>query len=240
MSTDAKITLYTNRGLWAHRVHIALEELGLPYEEVRVDTSVPRASEYLAINPRGLVPSLVYNGEIIVESAIIVQFLVDAYPSHLLPPSTSVEGALQRARISFFVDAFLNKFQSQVNRFYTATASQDAAIVDAAVAALVKEVEPLLTNAKPFFGGSESLTFAEVLLGSHTARLLALLRGDVYPLSGKFIVKLEAQVPNFWQWANAVAVHPSVTKPFEKEAFVERIRKRLGAARAAAEAAASA
>lgn len=47
-----KIILYTNRGCpWAHRAHIALKELGLQYEEVTIDLSVPREPWYLEVNP---------------------------------------------------------------------------------------------------------------------------------------------------------------------------------------------
>jgi glutathione S-transferase len=47
-----KITLYTNRGCpYAHRVHIALKELELPYEEVIIDLDKPREPWYLKVNP---------------------------------------------------------------------------------------------------------------------------------------------------------------------------------------------
>lgn len=51
-SSPPKITLYTNRLCpWAHRAHIALQELNLPYEEVTIDLSKPREPWYLEINP---------------------------------------------------------------------------------------------------------------------------------------------------------------------------------------------
>jgi len=63
-----KITLYTSYFCpWAHRSQIVLKELGLPFETVHIDLSVPRTEEYLQVNPRGLVPSLNYNGDIITE-----------------------------------------------------------------------------------------------------------------------------------------------------------------------------
>ena len=47
-----KITLYTNHGCpYAHRAHIALKELGLPYEEVIIDLDKPREPWYLKVNP---------------------------------------------------------------------------------------------------------------------------------------------------------------------------------------------
>jgi glutathione S-transferase len=49
---EPQITLYTNhRCPYAHRAHIALEELGLPFEEVIIDLTKPREPWYLKINP---------------------------------------------------------------------------------------------------------------------------------------------------------------------------------------------
>lgn len=147
----------------AHRAHIALEELKIPFEEVIIDLATPRTPEYLKINPRGLVPALSYNGEIIVESAIVSQFLADAYPSHLVPPSNAPDGALRRARIALFVDAFISKFNGPLLGLYTAKTDEDRnAIAEKALVGIVKEVEPLLADASPFFGGSDKLTLAEV------------------------------------------------------------------------------
>lgn len=144
-------------------MHIALNELNIPYKEVLIDLDTPRPDSYLKVNPRGLVPSLDFNGEIITESGIVSQFLADAYPSHLLPPSNTPEGALRRARVAFFVDAFHTKFHGRLQQIIFAKSGADAdAALEAAVAGLVKEVEPLLADAKPFFGGSEKLTLAEV------------------------------------------------------------------------------
>jgi len=161
---SAEIILYTNHGCpWAHRAHIALAELGLPFKEEIIDLTVPRTPEYLAINPRGLVPTLIHNGEIIPESAIVSQFLADQYPSHLVKASSEPGGALQRARINFFVDAIFNKVQP--NFYPQASAKTEAEKTEkmnAFVAAVVKEVEPLLKDAGPFFGGSSRLTLAEV------------------------------------------------------------------------------
>jgi len=134
----------------------------VPYDEVIIDLSKPRTPEYLAINPRGLVPAISYNGEIIIESAIVANFLADQYPSHLLPPSNAPGGALQRARVALFVDAFVSKVWSKSVGLGTAKAEDEARVTDEAVAAIVKELEPLLADAKPFFGGSEKLTQAEV------------------------------------------------------------------------------
>jgi glutathione S-transferase len=54
--SDYRVTLYTYHGCpYAHRAHIALKELGLPFEEVIIDLDKPREPWYLQVNP---VPSL--------------------------------------------------------------------------------------------------------------------------------------------------------------------------------------
>lgn len=110
-----------------------------------------------------MVPSLSYDGEIITESAIVSQFLADRHPSHLLPPSNSKEGALKRARINFFVDAYFGKVNSYVFKAFGAKSVEESEAISVEfVNAVVKELEPLLSDAAPFLGGSDKLSFAEV------------------------------------------------------------------------------
>lgn len=52
-----EITLYTNHLCpWAHRAHIAIKELGLPYKEVIIDLEKPREPWYLEVNPVSYLP----------------------------------------------------------------------------------------------------------------------------------------------------------------------------------------
>lgn len=134
-----------------------------PFEEEIIDLSVPRTAEYLKVNPRGLVPSLSYNGEIITESAVVAQFLADTYPSHLVPASSDPKGPLTRARINFFVDTWFSKVGGFYMKTLLAKTEEEAAgLADDLVKGVAKEIEPLLQGAGPFFGGSEKLTLAEV------------------------------------------------------------------------------
>ncbi|ETS82301.1 hypothetical protein PFICI_07303 [Pestalotiopsis fici W106-1] len=221
-STDNKLILYNNDTCtWSNRAKVALLELGLDFEERIINVDGPRPAEFLAINPRGLVPVLVFNGDIIIESAIVCQFLCDVYPSPLCPPAASVEGALGRARIAFFTDAYWTKFHTVLFRLFEAATEADTEqIAVDAVAGLVREVEPLLVDARPFFGGSEKLTLAEVITGPFLIRAMALSRHGVYPTS---LVELIAEkAPHFHKWATAVSSHPSLTSVFDENVIVER------------------
>jgi glutathione S-transferase len=222
---------FTNSLTGAHRAHIALEELKVPFKEEIIDLDTPRTAEYLAINPRGLVPSISYNGEIFTESAIISWLLADAYPGQLVPLSGAPGGPQQRARIAFFVDTYFTKFQSSLFKLFGAKTDAEAEpIVDAAVDLLVKELEPLLKNANPFFWGSEKITLAEVLTGSFVIRLIALSKARVYP--GKLSSSIAERAPNFWKWAEKVASHPSVTSIFDEEKVITSTKARIAKARA--------
>jgi len=228
-----KIKLYTNhRCPWAHRVHIALSELNVPFEEEIIDLDTPRTAAYLKVNPRGLVPAISYNGEIMVESGIISLFLADAHPSHLLPPPSSVDGALFRAHVNFFVDTFFSKVQPLVFKMYRATSDADKeSTANDYVDAIAKELDPLLVDAAPFFGGHDQLTLAEVLTGSFDIRLVTQVKHGFLP--SVIAEKLPKKAPHFWKWVNAVAEHPSVTNIYDEQKQVEQMRKRFEKMKAA-------
>jgi len=68
--------------------HIALEEVGAEYETVRLDfrTDDQRKPEYLAINPKGRVPSLVTDRGVLTESPAILVFIAQSFPAAKLAP----------------------------------------------------------------------------------------------------------------------------------------------------------
>jgi len=227
-----KITLYTNHGCpYAHRAHIALKEAGLEYDEVIIDLDTPREPWYLKVNPRGLVPALKYSDdiledEIITESAIVAQFIADIKPSTLLPASNSSgTSALERARINFFIDTWNTKIGSfMFSMFRAASDEEKEAKSKEWVAAVQKEIEPLLQNASPFFGGSKELTLAEVNIAPFLLRIYALSNGEILPKSVK--AGLEG-LPNFSKWAKATTSRDSVTSIWNAEQVVSKTTARI-------------
>jgi len=79
----------------ARRVKISLIEKGLRFRTHRVDLAglEQRHPAYLAVNPNGLVPTLVHNGFSIWESNVITEYLDDAFPEKPLYPATAAERA---------------------------------------------------------------------------------------------------------------------------------------------------
>ncbi len=87
--------LYYSPGACSLASHIALEESGLPYETVRINTAEgqQRSPEYLAINPRGRVPTLVVDGKAITENVGILTFIAGGHPKSGLWPRETWEQA---------------------------------------------------------------------------------------------------------------------------------------------------
>jgi glutathione S-transferase len=53
--------------------------------------------EYLKLNPNGVVPTLVHNGNAIVDSSVIMEYLDEVSPENSLTPADAVERARMRA-----------------------------------------------------------------------------------------------------------------------------------------------
>jgi glutathione S-transferase len=75
------ITFYYAPMSSATRVFWALEELGLPYEKVKLDLAAgdQRSADFLAINPHGKVPALVVDGAPMFESLAMLLFLGERF-----------------------------------------------------------------------------------------------------------------------------------------------------------------
>jgi glutathione S-transferase len=67
--------------------HAALAEIGIEYQLVRIERDEAQSDPgYLALNPLGVVPTLVDGDVIVTESAAILLYLADRYPESRLAP----------------------------------------------------------------------------------------------------------------------------------------------------------
>ncbi len=89
-----------DRSTAAQKVRLALAEKGLAWESRYVDPGLDKRQqhdpEYLKLNPRGLVPTLVHDGRVVCESQIILEYLEDVFPSPSLRPADPYERARMR------------------------------------------------------------------------------------------------------------------------------------------------
>lgn len=112
----------------SQRVRYTLHAKGKAFEEKKLDLfrGDQLSPDYLAINPNGVVPALVHDGEPVTDSAVILEYVEDILPDVApLRPRTPLRVAEMRAKMRFIDEvptpairvpsynlAFLPHFQS--------------------------------------------------------------------------------------------------------------------------------
>jgi glutathione S-transferase len=83
------LTLYYAPNTCALATHIALEEAGATYETVRLDfrAGEQRGADYLAVNPKGRVPSLATPGGVLTETPALLAYVAQTHPEARLAPA---------------------------------------------------------------------------------------------------------------------------------------------------------
>ena len=83
------LKLYYAPGTCALASHIALEEAGATYETVRLDfkTEDQKKPDYLKLNPKARVPSLLTAEGVLTETPAILYYIAQAHPAAKLAPS---------------------------------------------------------------------------------------------------------------------------------------------------------
>ena len=98
------LTLYYSPGVCSMASHIGLEELGVPYE--KKPTLLPKGEHkteaYLKINPKGKVPALDVDGQVITENTAILTYLAKRYPEKKLIPADPIGEALCISTMAWF------------------------------------------------------------------------------------------------------------------------------------------
>ena len=89
------VKLYYAPGACSLASHIALEEVGRPYETQKMNLAEgdQRKPEYLRINPRGRVPTLVVDGEPMTENVGILSFIAGGHPDSGIWPTKTWDQA---------------------------------------------------------------------------------------------------------------------------------------------------
>jgi glutathione S-transferase len=107
-------SLHYSPGSASMVVHLALLEIGAPYELVKVDleAGAQRDPKYLAINPLGRVPTLIVDGEPHFESAALLLLLAERHPdAGLAPPvGDGLRGDWYQWTV-FFANAFMPTYR---------------------------------------------------------------------------------------------------------------------------------
>ena len=162
-------TLYYSPGAASLVVHWLLIETGAKHELRRVDLEAgeQRSPGYLALNPAGVVPTLLVHSDPVTETAALVLHLADAHPSVALAPPP---GSIERARYYQWVAHLANTLHPAFRVWFYPHEAAGEASVEAAkeqarrrIEAVWDRIEAHLEKRGPYLLGV-SPTAADFLL----------------------------------------------------------------------------
>lgn len=106
VSTDSFELYHGLASTCSKKVRMCLMEKGTPFKSHLLDLQKfeQHQPQYLALNPNGVVPTLVHNGRPIMESSIIIDYLDDCVPDRPLKPADPYERAQMRLWMKFSDD----------------------------------------------------------------------------------------------------------------------------------------
>jgi glutathione S-transferase len=109
------LTLYFAPGASSFAVHIALHEIGAPFEAkpMSFHNHDTRAVEFRKINPAGKVPTLLVDGRPLTEVAGILFYLAKQFPEAGLLPHGDIEAEAQAVSWMSFIASTLHPARRQ-------------------------------------------------------------------------------------------------------------------------------
>ncbi len=189
----------------ATRPRWVLEELGVPYDLVRLEPGPAgtRGEDHLTRHPLGHVPVLEDRGQFIFESGAICMHLADLFPDkRLLPPPGSVDRALAYQWVLFAMSEMEPPLVAGYEQSKKPEAERSTAAVAAAKEAFgqtVATLEKALAGRKYLLG--DSFSVADVMVGATLAwgRAMKLMPGA--PAVDAYLARLRERPA--WQRALA-------------------------------------
>jgi glutathione S-transferase len=162
---------------YARKVRLVLAEKRLPFE-LRLEKVWERRAEYLELNPAGTVPTLVEdNGLVVPDSAVVCEYLDEAYPDSSLMGRTLAERIEVRRLASWFDGKFAgevtqNLYGEKYLRRLTRRGNPDPAAIRTGYTALRYHLDYIswLAETRKWLAGS-ALSLADFAAAAHLSTL---------------------------------------------------------------------
>ncbi len=230
----ALVLMHAARSTCSQKVRMALYEKELEWtsQEIDLRKNEHLTPDYLALNPNGVVPTLVHDGHAIIESSVIGEYLDDAFPAKPLRPAEPRALAHMRAwrqyidevptpaiRVPSF-QAFIRRtfkdgesFEREAairpirKHFYMKMKSgsfseQDLSEANEKLQQTIDRMEKALADGRPWLCG-DMFTHADICVMPNIVRLDDLKMSDMW-----------AQRPFVTQWYERLQARPAFAKAY--------------------------
>ena len=236
------IELYHNdMSTCAQKVRFTLAEKNLTWESHHLDLRArdQQKPDYVKLNPNAVVPTLVHDGTVIVESNVINEYLDDAFPAPALRP----DDAASRARMRLWTKQLDEGLHADTGVLSTAIAFRYQKLEKGAA-----EVEALIMNVPNpvkrervrdnIFKGVESPNFREAVIrfDDLLARMELALRAATWLAGNSFSLADIAYAPYVTRldhlqlatmWANRPHLADWYARIRERHGYQEALRRQF-------------
>ena len=198
-----EFTIYHLEGRRSERLVWLMEELGLPYELefTRGDLAASMAA-IRAINPdMPVAPTVVYDGQVLVESGAIIEMILARHGGgQLVPPLESPDFATHLMWIHYSEGSLAARAIADYRVWQIQPPTARSPLVDSE--AVVQFAENFL-DGKPWFGGEE-FSAADIMM--------------LFPLNFAFVLNIvdSEQFPNINAWMEKVTARPAYQAMLDK------------------------
>jgi glutathione S-transferase len=185
---------------FAQRAWIALLHKGISFDYVE-QIPYDRTPEWLAINPRGLVPVIVHNGKSVYESTVCIEYVDEAWPSetnNLLP-----RDAYQRAHVRMWSDHVNKKIVPQYYSLLMKKTQEERQQYKQEILSGVSFLCENMSSEGPFFLGKE-FGMVDIMLAPWAQRF-----GIVTKYYRDFDIPDNEKFVRYQRWWKAVQAVPS-------------------------------
>jgi glutathione S-transferase len=193
------MTLYHAAQTRSVRPRWVLEEMGVPYELVRLNLAAGehKRPEYLRLNPNGTVPTLIDGDLVLYESAAICQYLADKFPDKRLAPPA---GTPARGLYYQWIHYAMSELEPPAIAIFLHTVSKpEAERIPAVVSEARAQLGAVLTVIEQALAGRTFILdgdfgIADVMIGSTLwwVQMMGMVRGDVPKVAG-YLARLTAR-----------------------------------------------
>jgi glutathione S-transferase len=186
------LTLYFAPGSSSMAVHIALHEIGIPFEArpMSFKNNDMRSSDFLKINPAGKVPTLLIDGHPLTEVAGILFYLARRFPDTHLLPHGDIEAEAHVVSWMSFIASTLHPARRQG----------------------LDHVRQVYRIADGKLGGGWAIGARYTIADIHLFRLYWRIFNSLHPASGEF--------PNLDAHYARMMARPAVQKTIEVESAI--------------------